>query len=73
MEYHLGIERYQELVQTWFKYDADGDYELYRDSLFSIFNDEKWIYVLKGCLLFTKLEHQASLDKDIAAFIQGLQ
>lgn len=72
MESPLGIDIYQQLIKIWYKYDADGDYEIYRDSLFSIFDDEKWIYILKGCLLFTKLEHQAILDKDIAAFLQGL-
>lgn len=70
MENQLGIERYQQLVQIWFNYDADGNYELYRDSLFNIFDDKKAKYFLKGCLLFTKSEHEVSLGEDIDKFIE---
>lgn len=72
MEDELGTEMYQQLVQIWSKYDADGNYESYRDSLFDIFGGKKWIYNLKGCLFLTKPHHRVDLDKDIAEFIQGL-
>lgn len=72
MEDEIGTEKYQQLVQIWLNYNADGNYELYRDSLFDIFGDKKWIYNLKGCILVTESHHRADLDKDIEVFIQGL-
>lgn len=69
MEDEIGTEKYQQLVQIRSNYNADGNYELYRDSLFEIFDDKKWIYNLKGCIFVTKPH---DLDKDIEVFIQGL-
>lgn len=71
MESELGTVKYQELWQIVEKYNSDEDYESYRDSLFEIFEDNRWAYNLKGMLFFTKSSHRTVFEQDIERFIKS--
>lgn len=71
MERDLGIAKYRELWKIVAKYNTDDDYASYRDSLFEIFKDKRWIHNLKGMILFTKTNHRTDFENDLENFLSA--
>lgn len=68
MQDDLGRQKYEELLKILNKYIDDGNYALYRDSLFEIFREKRWYYNLKGMISLTKPEHRAAFNIDVVHF-----
>lgn len=63
--------RYKRFKGIVSKYNNDEAYEAFRDELFKIFNEPKFVFSLKGCIILFKNEHKPNFKIDCEQFIKS--
>lgn len=61
-------EKYEQCIHTLITYNDTRNYETYRNSLFSIFKEKKWTYILNGMVQYTQAAHKDTFVRDIKDF-----
>lgn len=64
----MTTNQYEELLLANVNYNKSndiGNYELYRDRLFELFDGEDDDAILRGMIWFMKPEHQCKFDEDM--------
>lgn len=67
---HATCVQHDQCLLTFNAYKKTNNYEVYRDSMFSIFNENKWKDILFGMVQYTSAEHKAVFAEDIKEFIK---
>lgn len=65
----LSPEKYAVFLKTFFAYNNEADYKAFVNSLFEIFNDKRWHFILHGMKRFVKAAHKESYERDVNQFI----
>lgn len=67
----LTKEQYGAYLKTFLQYKNNSSYEAFRDSLFTIFKEKRFFYILKGMVRFTMSEHRPRFQKDVQELIKA--
>lgn len=70
---HASSVQHDQCLRTFKAYKTTNNYEVYRDSMFSIFNDNKCKDILFEMVQYTSAEHKVVFAKDIEEFIKNFE